>query len=104
MFQEPQNFNSLFPPYIFFKSLVCMFSKTVFFFNEKKIRISSSLRRAEVRALNLNPFSTRWVRLLPRLDPPQRVRNNTSYKDRTDGRAKDTVKKPIDDGHIHFIV
>ena len=70
MFQEPQNFNSLFPPISFLVVGVYYVFKNVFFFNEKKIRISSSLRRAEVRALNLNPFSTRWVRLLPRLDPP----------------------------------
>jgi hypothetical protein len=98
MFQEPQNFNSLFPPISFLVVGVYYVFKNVFFFNEKKIRISSSLRRAEVRALNLNPFfflSPAVGPPSPSTGPPQRVRNNTSYKDRTDGRAKDTVKKPI---------
>lgn len=92
------------PPTDFFfskksQSSAYVFEKFFFLTRKRSGSIFSSLDRAEVRALNLNPF------FFPRdrLPPPstgQRVRNNTSYKDWTDGA--NTQSKLQDNGGDFF--
>ena len=92
MFQEPQNFNSLFPPSL---ARVCMFSKTFSFLTRKDPDLIFSpeggSESAKFEPLFLSPGGSAFSST----GPPQRVRNNTSYKDRTGTGEPKTQSKSL---------